>query len=142
MFDLLWLAKFIKIGTKFGVGTQFARTYNLGSRPRFEGTIFIINQHVRLALGMKYHKNLSMFPFVLIAKFYKNQTHCNFETKSAQAFNFGSRYAISNIIFMINKLDLLWVLNFIAPGIFLIVGTKFSWNEEVDTCFNVECGVT
>ena len=56
-----------------------------------------------------------------------------------QIFNFRSRSAISNIIFMINELDLLWVPNFIALGIYFIFGTKFSWNEGIDTCFNVEC---
>ena len=40
---------------------------------------------------------------------------------------------------MIKELDLPWVPNFIALGIFFIFGTKFSWNEEIDTCFNVEC---
>ena len=40
---------------------------------------------------------------------------------------------------MINKLDLLWVPNVIALGIYFIFGTKFSWNEGIDTCFNVEC---
>ena len=29
--------------------------------------------------------------------------------------------------------------NFIAIGIYFLFGTKFSWNEETDTCFNVEC---
>ena len=75
----------------------------------------------------------------LSAKFHKNRAHCNFETKSAQVFNFGSRSAISNIIFMINELDLLWLPNFIALGIYFIFGTKFSWNEGIDTCFNVKC---
>ena len=28
--------------------------------------------------------------------------------------------------------------NFIALGIYFIFGTKFSWNEGIDTCFNVE----
>ena len=42
-------------------------------------------------------------------------------------------------IFKINKLDLLWVQNFIALGIHFNFGIKFSWNEGVDTCFNVEC---
>ena len=28
--------------------------------------------------------------------------------------------------------------NFIAIGIYFLFGTKFSWNEETDTCFNVE----
>ena len=40
---------------------------------------------------------------------------------------------------MINELHLLWVPNFIAIGIYFLFGTKFSWNEETDTCFNVEC---
>ena len=44
-----------------------------------------------------------------------------------------------HIIFMINELHLLWVPNFIAIGIYFLFGTKFSWNEETDTCFNVEC---
>ena len=39
---------------------------------------------------------------------------------------------------MINELDLLWVPNFIVLGIYFIFGTKFSWNEVIDTCFNVE----
>ena len=29
--------------------------------------------------------------------------------------------------------------NFLAIGIYFLFGTKFSWNEETDTCFNVEC---
>ena len=29
--------------------------------------------------------------------------------------------------------------NFIAIGIYFLFGTKFSWNEEADTCFNIEC---
>ena len=28
--------------------------------------------------------------------------------------------------------------NFIALGIFFIFGVTFSWNEGIDTCFNVE----
>ena len=39
---------------------------------------------------------------------------------------------------MINQLDLLWLSNFIALGIYFIFGTEFSWNEGFDTCFNVE----
>ena len=39
---------------------------------------------------------------------------------------------------MINKFDLLWVPNFIALEIYIIFGSKFSWNEVIDTCFNVE----
>ena len=40
---------------------------------------------------------------------------------------------------MINELHLLRVPNFIAIGIYFLFGTKFSWNEETDTCFNIEC---
>ena len=29
--------------------------------------------------------------------------------------------------------------SFIAIGIYFLFGTKFSWNEEIDTYFNVEC---
>ena len=29
--------------------------------------------------------------------------------------------------------------NFIAIGIYFLFGTKFSWNEETDICFNVKC---
>ena len=39
---------------------------------------------------------------------------------------------------MINELQLLWVSNFIALWIYFLPGTKLSWNEENDTCFNVE----
>ena len=28
--------------------------------------------------------------------------------------------------------------NFIALGIYFLFGTKFSWNEGTDACFNVE----
>ena len=38
--------------------------------------------------------------------------------------------------------ELFWVPNFIALGIYFIFGTKYSWNEGIDTCFNVECAVT
>ena len=40
---------------------------------------------------------------------------------------------------MINEPDLSWVPNFIALGIYFIFGTKFSWNEGIDICFNVKC---
>ena len=46
--------------------------------------------------------------------------------------------AISNIIFMINKLELLGVLNFIAMGIFFILGPNFYRMMRFYTCFNVE----
>ena len=29
--------------------------------------------------------------------------------------------------------------NFKALGIYFIFGTKFSWSEGIDTCFNVKC---
>ena len=45
----------------------------------------------------------------------------------------------SNTMFKINKLDLLWVPNFTELGIYFIFGTKFSWNEDIDICFNVKC---
>ena len=44
-----------------------------------------------------------------------------------------------HIMFMINELDLLWMLHFIAFGIYFPFGTKFYWNEEIDICFSVEC---
>ena len=40
---------------------------------------------------------------------------------------------------MINELDLSRVPNFIALKKYFIFGTKFSWNEGTDTCFNVKC---
>ena len=61
------------------------------------------------------------------------------ETKTAQVFNCRSRFAISNVIFMIDKLGLLWLPDFLALGIYFSFGTRFSWNEGIDTCFNVEC---
>ena len=39
---------------------------------------------------------------------------------------------------MINELDLDWVPNFTGLGIYFVIGTKVSWNEGIDTCFNVE----
>ena len=39
----------------------------------------------------------------------------------------------------INELDLLWGPSFIALGIYFFIGTKFSWNKGIDTCFNVQC---
>ena len=40
---------------------------------------------------------------------------------------------------MINELHLPRVPSFIALGIYFLFGTKFFWNEDNDTCFNVEC---
>ena len=48
-----------------------------------------------------------------------------------------SRFWRSPIIFIINEFDLLWVPNFIALGIYIILVAKF--NEGIDTYFNVEC---
>ena len=31
------------------------------------------------------------------------------------------------------------MLNFIALGIYFIFGTELSWNEGINTCFNIEC---
>ena len=31
--------------------------------------------------------------------------------------------------------------DFIALGIYFILGTKFSWNEGTDTCLNDECAL-
>ena len=39
---------------------------------------------------------------------------------------------------MIKNLDLLGVPQFIALETYFIFETKFSWNEETDTFFNVE----
>ena len=118
MFDLLRVPNFIKIGANFSAGTKFTRIYNFGLRSSIPSTIFII----------------SMFDLHLMSNFTKTGAHYNFETKSAQVFKFGSRSAISNIIFMINELDLLWASNFIALEIYFIFGTKFFWNEGIDTC--------
>ena len=78
-----------------------------------------------------------MFSLFWVPNFMKLATS-NFETKSAQVFNFGSRSAILNIIFMINVLKLFWVPNFIALGVYFIFRTKFTWNETIGICFNVE----
>ena len=80
-----------------------------------------------------------MFNLHWVPNFTKIGAHCNFETESPQVHNFGLRLAISNIIFMINELELLWVPNFTVLGIYFIFGTKFSWNEGIHTCFNFEC---
>ena len=56
---------------------QISQICYFGSRSLTPSNIFIISM------------------FELSAKFHKNQTHCNFETKSAQVFKFVSRSAIS-----------------------------------------------
>ena len=42
---------------------------------------------------------------------------------------------------MINKIDLGRVPNFIVLEIYFIFDTTFSWNEGIDTCFNVNLTV-
>ena len=42
---------------------------------------------------------------------------------------------------MINKIDLRRVPNFIVLEIYFIFDTTFSWNEGIDTCFNVNLTV-
>ena len=79
-----------------------------------------------------------MFSLFWVANFIKIR-HIAILRPNLSKYNFGSRSAISNIIFVINKLDLLWVPNFIALEIFFIFGTKFPWNEKIYTCFSVEC---
>ena len=67
--------------------------------------------------------------------FIKIEAHYNFETK---VFKCGLRSATSNIVFMIIELDLLWVSNLTALGIYFIFATKFFWNEGIDTYFSVD----
>ena len=50
----------------------------------------------------------------------------------------GSEGLLSYYIF-IKELDLLWVSNFISLGLCFLFGTKFSWNEGIEICFNVGC---
>ena len=79
-----------------------------------------------------------MFDFS--AKFYKDQAHCNFETKTAQVFNFRSRSTISNITFTINEPDLLWVPLFHSiRNIFQFWNHIFLQWRDWSLCFNVEC---
>ena len=51
-------------------------------------------------------------------------------------FTFRPRSTISKTIFVMNLTC--WVPHFIALGIYSIFGTKSSWNEGIDTYFNVE----
>ena len=37
----------------------------------------------------------------------------------------------------INELDLLWMSNFVALEMYFFFGTKFSWNEGIDICFDL-----
>ena len=75
-----------------------------------------------------------MFDLHKVPNFIKVGTHCNFETKSAQF-----RVKILNF-----QISCLRIKNLtcsecqIALGIYFIFATKFSWNEGINTCFNVE----
>ena len=119
MFDSSSSATFYKNWRKFQFWDQILQNCNFGSRSLIPINILII----------------SMFE----CQISKNRARWNFETKSVQVFNFGSRSSISNVIFMIKELNLLWLPNFIALGIYFVFGTKFSWNEGIDTWFNVKC---
>ena len=119
---MLWVPNFIKIGANFSVRKKFARIYNFGSRSSIPIIIFII----------------SMFDLVWVPNFIKIRYTAILRPKLAKFLISGQKSAISDIIFMINKLDLLWVSNLIALGIHVVFGTKFSWNEGIDACFNVE----
>ena len=121
MFHLLWVLNLIKVGANFSVGTKFIQIYNFGSRSSVPSTIFIIR----------------MFDLHKVSNFEKRWNTLQFWDQICPIS--GQDPQFSNIIVTINKLDLLWVSNFIALGIYFILGTKFSWNEEIDTCFNVEC---
>ena len=35
--------------------------------------------------------------------------------------------------------DFIKIVHILSIGIYFIFGTKFSWNEGINTCFNVEC---
>ena len=73
----------------------------------------------------KYYIHNQYVRFVLSAKFHKNRAHFNFETKPVQVFKFRSRSTISNIIFMINKLDLLSLPDFIVLEYISFLGPNF-----------------
>ena len=113
MFHLLWVPNFIKIGANFSVGTKFVRIYNFGSRSSVPSTT-------------------SIFRFALSAKFWKSWNILQFWDQICPIS--GQEPQFSNIVFTVNKLDLLWVSNFIALGIYFIFGTKFSWNEGIEKC--------
>ena len=83
--------------------------YYLSVSYNYDSKYYIPNKHV---------------PFALSSKFRKNWSTLQFSDQTAQVFNFGSRSAISNIVFRINEFDLLWGPNFIALAIYFIFGTK------------------
>ena len=86
---------------------------------------YIHNYHVQFALYSKFHKSWSSLQFW--------DQICPCFLISGQDPQF------SNIIFKINELDLRWVPDFIALGIYFNFATKVSWNEGVNNYFNVEC---
>ena len=94
------MPNFIKIGAHLIFRTKFRKFVILGQGYSFQ-LIYFCNEHIKFALS---------------AKFHKNRAHCNFANKFAPVFNIESKYGISNTIFMNNKIDLLWVPNFIALG--------------------------
>ena len=111
VFSLLWIPNFIKIRLYLKGGNKSAQIWNFGPSVEFQRT----------------YTELTYSILVLSVKIRKHCGYSNFGTKFAQGFNFGSWPAISKIIFMINQLDLLWMPNLIALGIYFILGTKFSW---------------
>ena len=98
-----------------------------------------------------------------LPNFMKIGPNVGFGTKFARIYNFGSRSSVPINIFITSMFDLFWVLNFIKIGntailrlnlpelgllwvpnfiameIYFNFGTTFSWNERIDTCFNVGC---
>ena len=95
----------------------------------------------------KYYIHDLDVPFALSPKFQKNWTMFQFWDKISQIL----------ILLIISMCNLFWVPNFIkirniailrlnlpkylikALGIYFIFGTKFFWNEGIDTGFNVKC---
>ena len=125
MFDLLLVPNFIKIGENFSFRTKFRKFLVLGQGHQFQ---LIISMPVIISM-------LDLFWVANIIKIW----HITFLRPSLpKFFILGLRSAISDIIFMINELDLLWLPNIIALGIYFIFGTKFSWSERIDTCSNVK----
>ena len=97
-----------------------------------------------IKIGAYFHFGTKFCKFVIVGQghqlqliFHKNWAIAILRPNLLHVLNFESRSAISNI-FMINELDLLWLANFIALGIYFIFGTKFSGNEGIDTWFDVE----
>ena len=118
------------------LGPNLPESMYLGHDHQFQ--VLYLQLACSICSNVKFHKDWNTFQFWNRIS-HKNQAHCNFKTKSVQVLNFGSRCAISNIIFMINLLDLLRLPNFIELGIYFILRRKFPWNEGIDTCFNVKC---